>query len=187
MCVFLLLTGCNGGSTSTSSLASPESVSSGGEITTAPEESSAAEELPLVETPTVERNTSTTARSVRIISGSPAPFSGRLLNDEAMSYIHAASVSLEEACTAAIRRQRDRDAARLTLDVGELRLQLNADRERARIILEGRDREIARLLELNETLTNEINAFPWESVLVGVGSGALGLVLGFVAGALYSP
>lgn len=184
LCICLLLTGCNGQTPSTTSSAPP---SSGGEDITAPIEDAAIEELPLVETPTVERNTSATARSVRILAGAAAPFAGRLLNDEAMSYMHTASVSLEEECTAAIRRQRDRDAARLTLDVGELRLQINSDRDRFRIILDGRDREIRRLLELNTELSHTANEFPWEAVLSGVGAGALGLVIGFVAGALYTP
>lgn len=179
-----MLVGCNGKNTSTLRTASR---TAGGEDLLSHVEDAEIEELSLVETPTVERNTSPTARSIRIAVGTATPYGGRLLNDEAVSYLHNASVSLELECSAAIRRQRDRDAARLSLDVGELRLQINSDRDRFRVILEGRDREISRLLDLNEDLTRDTNAFPWEAVLTGIGTGALGLVLGFISGALYNP
>ena len=183
-CVLLLLTGCNNLQSRTSSIAAS---TSGGEVDLSPLEETPLEELSLVETPTVERNTSPTARSIRIAAGTLTPYGGRLLNDEAMSYMHTASTTLEDECGAAIRRQRDRDAARLSLDVGELRLQINSDRDRFRIILDGRDREISRLLALNTELSRDANSFPWDAVLAGVGAGALGLVIGFVTGTLYNP
>lgn len=179
-----MLTGCSNLQTRTSSIVAS---TAGGEVDLEPLEDAAIEELSIVETPVVERNTSPTARSIRIAAGSLTPYGGRLLNDEAMSYMHTSSTTLEEECGAAIRRQRDRDAARLSLDVGELRLQINSDRSRFRIILDGRDREINRLLELNTELSRDANEFPWDALLTGVGAGALGLVIGFVAGTLYNP
>lgn len=186
ICAGLLLIGCNNPQ-SQNTIETPPAATSGGEDEFGPIEDTALEELPLVATPTVERNTSPTARSVRISVGEAAPFSGSLLADEARSYLYTSSTSLESECTAAILRQRDRDAARLSLNVGELRLQMSSDRERFRVILEGRDREISRLLELNAAITRESDSFPWETLLIGVGAAALGIVIGFVSGVVYSP
>jgi hypothetical protein len=183
LCIVSLLYGCNN-----QRVAAPTTdETTGGESDFAPLEESAIEALSLVETPTVTPNVSPDALGTRFAAGAVTTYSGRLLNDQALSYLFDESTSYERECGLAINRQRDLDAARLALDVGELRLQINSDRERFRIILGGRDTEIERLLTINEELVSDANEFPWDTVLVGVGSGALGLILGFVAGALYSP
>lgn len=184
LCACTLLVGCN-----RTPPVSPEanSTSGGEESLLAPLVEEALTELPLVEAPTVERNTSTTARRYRVTLGMPAPASGLLLNDEAEAYVFAESEAFEARCRVAITSQRDRDAVRLSLEVGELRLQMNSDRERFRIILDGRDREIQRLMSLNETLSGSASDFPLEEVLLGIGALAVGLVGGFAVGFLYNP
>jgi hypothetical protein len=179
---FLLISsGCN--STPTP-VTVPDSTSAGGEDTlgSLPEDTTIV--LDVVDAPTIEPNTSTTARSYRLVLGAPAPVDGLLLNDEAAAFLIAEMEAYQARVVAALEVQRDRDLARLHLEMGELRLQITADRERFGVILAGRDREIARLMEMNESFVASSNEFPWDTVLVGVGGLALGLLGGFVFGVI---
>lgn len=179
--ILLVSAGCN--TTPTPTSPGPE-LTTGGEdsLGTLPEASTIV--LDIVEAPRVEPNTSSTARTYRLVLGAPAPADGLLLNDEAAAYLIAEMEAYQSRVIAALEVQRDRDLARLHLEMGELRLQITADRERFGVILAGRDREIARLMEMNESFVASSNEFPWDTVLVGVGGLVLGLLGGFVFGVI---
>jgi hypothetical protein len=179
----LLNAGCGGSGPALSTNQSPET-SSGGELDgltgTLPEASTIV--LDVVETPRIEPNTSPTARTYRLSLGASAPADGLLLNDEAAAFLIAEMEAFQARVTAALEVQRDRDLARLNLEVGELRLEITSDRERFGVIIAGRDREIIRLMEMNESFVERSNEFPWDTVLIGVGGLVLGLLGGFIFG-----
>ena len=71
---------------------------------------------------------------------------------------------------------------RLRNELEGLRIQINSDRNRYRLIIADRNGQISRLLRQTERIANRGAEFPWEAVLVGAGGLLIGVIGGFLMG-----
>jgi len=134
------------------------------------------EPLEIVVVPAPEPPDATQARTYRLLDGQLAPINGILFTDAASAYIVSEYIAIRERFELALSQQRSRDMARLIRDTDSLRLQINGDRERFRLLLESQGRYIQDL----EQLANRDTTFT--DVLLMVGIGAIGAVVGVVVG-----
>lgn len=166
----------------------PETPTSTDETSGSETETSDEEDLAPLEVVTLPEPTLATGengeRQTHLSVGEPAPWAGVLFSPEAVAFILAEYQALQLRASAALVRQRESDWLRLQLEVGRLRLQIDADRDSYRIELEGRDREILRLEEAHQALINEHSNDFWDDFLM-VGGGILGgTVVGILIGLL---
>lgn len=130
-------------------------------------------------------------RQTYLSAGEPAPWAGVLLNPEAMAFVISQYEAAFERAGAALRLQRELDSARLHLEVGRLRLQIDTERAEHRIIVGGLEREVARLIQIHEDYVAEQTGGFWNSDvgrvieygLIIIGAAAVGLVIGLGVGA----
>lgn len=188
----MLLTGC--GSTSASAQ-TPEPTAEV-EQTSGSETEQTEEELAPLEVVDLPEPVLSTGehgeRQTFLAEGEPAPWAGVLLNPEAVAFIISQYEAQWERARAALERQRDSDWNRLQLEVGRLRLRLETQEQQHNIIVDGLNREVSRLIQIHEDYVEEQNGGFWNSDfgqvlqygLIIVGSAAVGLVVGYLAGAL---
>jgi hypothetical protein len=111
-----------------------------------------------------------------------APYPGIFFSNEQAAYIIAELEAYQQRVAATMESMRTGYELRLHSETEELRLQINSDRNRFRIIIAARDAEIARLLAQTERFANRGAEFPWEAVLVGAGGLLIGVIGGFLMG-----
>jgi hypothetical protein len=111
-----------------------------------------------------------------------APYPGVFFSNEQAAYIIAELEAYQQRVAASMESMRTGFGLRLHTETEELRLQINSDRARFRLVIQGRDNEIARLMRLNERVINRGSEFPWEAVLVGAGGLLIGVIGGFLMG-----
>ena len=173
--VLFLVSGC-GGSGSARPSALQDLASRFPEVETPTE----VEPLEVVVVPAPEPPDTASARTYRLLEGQLAPVDGILFTDAASAYIVSEYIAIRERFELGLSQQRSRDMARLVRDTDSLRLQINGDRERFRIIIESQDRYIQDL----EQLANRDTTFA--DVLLMVGIGAVGVVVGVVVGFVFA-
>ena len=137
-----------------------------------------------VEVPTVELNPNPTPAPLALTLNQEfrAPYPGIFFSNEQAAYIIAELEAYQRRVSVSMESMRDGYQLRLRHETEELRLQINSDRNRFRIIIAARDAEIARLLAQTERFANRGSEFPWEAVLVGAGGLLIGVVGGFLMG-----
>lgn len=137
-----------------------------------------------VEVPTVEPSPTPTPAPLALTLNQEfrAPYPGIFFSNEQAAYIIAELEAYQRRVSVSMESVRDGYQLRLNHETELLRLQINSDRTRFRIIISARDAEIARLLRQNERFVNRGSEFPWESVLVGAGGLLIGVVGGFLMG-----
>lgn len=137
-----------------------------------------------VEVPTVEPNPNPTPAPLALTLNQEfrAPYPGIFFSNEQAAYIIAELEAYQRRVSVSMESMRDGYQLRLRHETEELRLQINSDRNRFRIIIAARDAEIARLLAQTERFANRGAEFPWEAVLVGAGGLLIGVVGGFLMG-----
>ena len=111
-----------------------------------------------------------------------APYPGIFFSNEQAAYIIAELEAYQQRVAVTMESMRTGYELRLRSETEELRLQINSDRNRFRIIIAARDAEIARLLAQTERFANRGAEFPWEAVLVGAGGLLIGVIGGFLMG-----
>lgn len=111
-----------------------------------------------------------------------APYPGVFFSNEQAAYIIAELEAYQQRVAVSMESMRNAYDLRLRTEMEDLRLQINADRIRFRLIIEARDTEIARLMRMNETIVNRGSEFPWAAVLVGAGGLLVGVIGGFLMG-----
>jgi len=137
-----------------------------------------------VEVPAVEPNPTPTPAPVELTLNQEfrAPYPGIFFSNEQAAYIIAELEAYQSRVAATMESMRTGFQLRLHSETEELRLQINSDRNRFRMVIAARDTEIARLLRQNERFVNRGSEFPWEAVLVGAGGLLIGVVGGFLMG-----
>jgi len=110
------------------------------------------------------------------------PADGLFFTLPVASFILAELESLEARYGVSLAAQRELDMKRLSLTEETWRLRLNGDRERFRIIHTADMEEQQRLLNLVQAAMTENKDFPWSAVLFSLGSLAIGIIGGFIAG-----
>ena len=137
-----------------------------------------------VEVPIVEPNPNPTPAPLALTLNQEfrAPYPGIFFSNEQAAYIIAELEAYQRRVSVSMESMRDGYQLRLRHETEELRLQINSDRNRFRMIISARDAEIARLLRQNERFANRGSEFPWEAVLVGAGGLLIGVIGGFLMG-----
>ena len=137
-----------------------------------------------VEVPAVEPNPTPTPAPVELTLNQEfrAPYPGIFFSNEQAAYIIAELEAYQSRVAATMESMRTGFQLRLHNETEELRLQINSDRNRFRMVIAARDTEIARLLRQNERFVNRGSEFPWEAVLVGAGGLLIGVIGGFLMG-----
>ena len=74
--------------------------------------------------------------------GEPAPFNGRLLNDEALASLIVNQDSIEEACSIEIDYELDKAKAKWNYDYQIMEISLNGKLERANAVIESQSQQI---------------------------------------------
>ena len=136
------------------------------------------------EVPAVEPNPTPTPPPLALTLNEEfrAPYPGLFFSNEQAAYIIAELEAYQQRVAATMESMRTGYELRLSSETEELRLQINSDRNRFRIIIAARDAEIARLLAQTERFANRGAEFPWEAVLVGAGGLLIGVIGGFLMG-----
>ena len=134
--------------------------------------------------PTVEPNPTPSPAPIALTLNQEftAPYPGVFFSSEQAAYIIAELEAYQERVAVSMESMRTGYSLRLRTETEELRLQINADRARFRIVIAARDAEIARLMRLNERVINRGSEFPWDAVLVGAGGLLIGVIGGFLMG-----
>lgn len=134
--------------------------------------------------PTVEPNPTPTPAPIALTLSQEftAPYPGVFFSNEQAAYIIAELEAYQERVSVSMESMRNEFQLRLNTETELLRLQINSDRTRFRLVIEARDAEIARLMRLNERVINRGSEFPWEAVLVGAGGLLIGVIGGFLMG-----
>lgn len=114
--------------------------------------------------------------------GLAAPFPGVLLNPEAVAFILSEYRASYERSLLAVNKQRDLDLSVLNLEVGKLKVEIDATQAKSDITIQGRDEEIKRLQKINKEQMDDSSGLK-RKLFLGVGAGVAGLVIGFIAGA----
>lgn len=130
-------------------------------------------------------------RQTFLQAGELAPWGGVLLNPAAVAFIIAEYQASFSRAGAALDRQRDSDWNRLRLEVNQLRLWLTTDRQQADVVIDGLNNEVERLQDIHEDFVEEQTGGFWNTDfgqvlqwgLVILGSAAVGVVVGYLAGA----
>ena len=138
----------------------------------------------VTEVPAVEPNPTPTPPPLALTLNQEfrAPYPGIFFSNEQAAYIIAELEAYQARVSATMESMRTGFQLRLHSETEELRLQINSDRNRFRMIISARDAEIARLLAQNERFVNRGSEFPWEAVLVGAGGLLIGVIGGFLMG-----
>lgn len=131
-------------------------------------------------------------RQTYLSEGEAAPFAGVLLNPAAVAFIVSEWEAFQLRAQASLRLQRESDWNRLQLEVGRLQLRINSIEQQHQVVVEGLRRENQRLIQIHEDYVEEQTGGFWNSDfgqvlqygLIILGSAAVGLVVGFVAGGL---
>ena len=142
------------------------------------QDASSIEPLESVIVPPREQPDPSLSFSQRVLLGQSVPFSGLLLSDSAAAFVASEYEAVIQRYELALAQQRSLDLARLARDTSQLRLQINADRERFLIFAESQERYIASL-EAMVSQEDQVDVF---QILALVGSGALGIIIGIVIG-----
>lgn len=134
--------------------------------------------------PTVEPNPNPTPSPVALTLNQEfrAPYPGIFFSSQQAAYIIAELEAYQQRVAASMESMRTGFGLRLHTETEELRLQINSDRTRFRLVIQARDAEIARLMRLNERIVNRGSEFPWDAVLVGAGGLLIGVIGGFLMG-----
>jgi hypothetical protein len=137
-----------------------------------------------VEVPTIEPNPTPTPSPVALTLNQEfrAPYPGIFFSSQQAAYIIAELEAYQERVAASMESMRTGFQLRLNTETEELRLQINSDRARFRLVIQARDTEIVRLMRLNERIVNRGSEFPWDAVLVGAGGLLVGVIGGFLMG-----
>jgi hypothetical protein len=137
-----------------------------------------------VQVPQLEPNPSPTPEPIALTLNQEftAPYDGIFFSNEQGAYIIAELEAFQQRVALTIENMRTRFELRLRNETESLRLQINSDRARFRIVIADRDEHINRLLRQNERFVNRGSEFPWEAVLVGAGGLLLGVIGGFLMG-----
>ena len=104
-------------------------------------------------------------------STQPAPFTGVLLNSEALAFIETEFRGEQQMCVIQRRADLGRLAARAIADLENYQVAYQAREQEHRIVLTGRDEEITRLYGL----ANRPSSPPWTTYVLWLGGG---IVLG---------
>ena len=134
--------------------------------------------------PTVEPNPTPTPAPISLTLNQEftVPYPGIFFSNEQAAYIIAELEAYQQRVAASMESMRTGFDLRLHTETEELRIQINSDRARFRLVIAARDAEIARLMRLNERVINRGSEFPWEAVLVGAGGLLIGVIGGFLMG-----
>lgn len=124
--------------------------------------------------------------------GETAPWRGVLLNPPAIAFIIAEYEATYARALAALQLQRQSDWNRLRLEVGRLYLRLDSQQRQHEVIVEGLRQENHRLAQIHEDYVEEQTGGFWNTDfgavlkygLIIIGSAAVGVVVGYVAGAV---
>jgi len=137
-----------------------------------------------VEVPTIEPNPTPTPSPVALTLNQEfrAPYPGIFFSSQQAAYVIAELEAYQQRVAASMESMRTGFQLRLNTETEELRLQINSDRTRFRLVIQARDAEIARLMRLNERIVNRGSEFPWDAVLVGAGGLLIGVIGGFLMG-----
>lgn len=112
-------------------------------------------------------------------SGNSAPYSGILLNPEAMAFIISEYEAQIERAQAAVKKQRDIDLAKLNLEVSKVIVELKANKKQNMVLIKGKDEEIDRLRKMYEEVLKESKK-PWKKILIGASSFIVGAGAGII-------
>lgn len=118
-----------------------------------------------------------------VVIGNSAPYSGVLLNPEAMAYVISQNEAGEERSKVTVEKQRDLDLAKLNLETAKLQVERDTIERKNQVIVAGRDDELKRSQELNQRLMNDEKK-PWKKILIGIGSAAVGVGAGILIGGI---
>lgn len=111
----------------------------------------------------------------------PAPFEGILLNPSAMAFIIQDFESLKLRSDLALNKQRELDLNKLNLETDKLYLEIDAIEKKNTIISNGKDQELLRLQNINQTLLNDKRKV-WKIVLYTTG----GFIVGAAGGIIFT-
>lgn len=137
---------------------------------------------PLQAVADVSADTTTGPAPTLILSGQTfiAPVDGLFFTVPVAGWIIAESESMQNRANVSLTSQRSMDMARIQLLEDTWRLRLNGDRSRFKIIHDGDQAEINRLMGLVESSMTQTHDFPWVSVLATAGALLLGIITGFI-------
>jgi hypothetical protein len=186
----ILSAGCSGAVTQTSGAS--ETIPESSSVSTSPplnntEETATAggeeERNPEDVVPVIMSPPSGDERIVGISTGSPAPFTGVLLNESAAAWLEAEPDAARERCQLFLDRRVGELEARLLAETDRLTLRINTMIEVHAIELRARDERVASLTEMNENLRNNSGEWWEQALFVGgalVVGAAIGIIIGFV-------
>lgn len=110
-----------------------------------------------------------------------AHFEGVIVNPEGWAYIISEYEALEKRSQAAIDAQRAEDLAFINLELGKLVVEMNAQQQKAEIQIAAREDDHRRCQEINQAIVQDSKSLK-KKVFIGVGSGAIGAVVGVIVG-----
>ena len=143
------------------------------------------DDLRLVELPEQEFERLDLGLVVYLQEKNVAPYSGYLLDTNAVANIVIRQNFLLDSSQLALNKQRALDLAFLNLEVSKISSLYDAENKKHQIILDGKDKDIRNLQSINKELQQERNDI-WGDILLGgscVGAGLLvGIIVGFIAG-----
>lgn len=115
----------------------------------------------------------------RLKLGEIAPIDGFLFSDSAAAFITTEYQALSQRFQLTLETQRDRDLARLNLETGLLRLNINSDREKFLLIVRTMDIDIQ---DLQNIIKEQSSPFPklFTIISVGISGVALGFILAII-------
>lgn len=111
-----------------------------------------------------------------------APYPGIFFSNDQAAYIIAELEAYQQRVAVIMESMRNGFQLRLRNELEGLRIQINSDRNRYRLIIADRNGQISRLLRQTERIANRGAEFPWEAVLVGAGGLLIGVIGGFLMG-----
>lgn len=171
--------GCQGTQSQDRSATGTGIASTGGEGTAPEGEEEAAPPLPEVEPmPPLSGN----ERQVGLRAGRAAPFDGVLFSPEAVARIEVEFRVLRQQFVLDLELQRRELTARRVRDVSALELRLRTSEEEHRILLAGRDRELARVRTALREASESNNPNILASILSAIGGVVVGVLVGWFVG-----
>jgi hypothetical protein len=114
-------------------------------------------------------------------NGEPAPYAGYLLDVEAMANNITKYRLLLNASDTALLYQRQYDLELLNLETKKLFSDIQLEKNKNQIIVDGKDKEIKRLKKINKDIVEEKTSF-WDDVLLVTEGVVVGILLGLVTG-----
>lgn len=186
--VAFVVVGCNVPGQSVSSALPEDNTSSGGEVAVVPVEPSEEQiEQPRQESDRVPVIMSAPSGEERIVGlnlGTPAPFSGVLLNAAAAAWLESEPDVVQERCQLFVNRRVGELRAQLLSETQSLQLQITSLTQIHAVELRNRDAQIASLSRINDELRS--SPFDWWEQVLWVGGAliigaALGIIFALVA------